>query len=253
MPLFGPPNVERLKAKKDIQGLADALAYQKDARLRNDAARALGELADARAVEPLFLALSDADAPVRDSAGQALMRVGLPAASRLVATLRNPRSPLRVAAARLLGGIGGSEAMQALLEAADDPDWHVREAATEALGSFRDAKAIKALLVGLKDLDWNVCAAAARALGRLKEASAVIRLVETLKHAHPEVRQATREALAKMGEAAIEPLFPAFKDWDPEVRQAAADTLYAITGQDFGVDLGAWQDWWEARKKSLAH
>lgn len=29
-PLFGPPNVERLKAKGDVKGLIRALHYQKD-------------------------------------------------------------------------------------------------------------------------------------------------------------------------------------------------------------------------------
>ena len=30
MGLFGPPNVEKLKAKSDIDGLIKALAYEKD-------------------------------------------------------------------------------------------------------------------------------------------------------------------------------------------------------------------------------
>jgi HEAT repeat protein len=252
MPLFGPPNVDKLKGKKDIEGLIDVLIHQKDARLRDVAARALGELADARSVEPLFAALLDADTSVRESATLALARVGAPAAPKLVAALRNPRSSLRTVSAKLLGSIGGEAPLQALIEATDDPDWHVREAAMESLGSFKDARAIQTLLVGLKDLDWNVCAAAARALGKLKETSAVMRLVETLKYPRQEVRQAVREALAKMGESAIEPLFPAFKDWDLDVRQAAADILYAITGKDFGLDLDAWRDWWEARKKTLS-
>jgi len=31
MPLFGPPNVEKLKAKRDVKGLIKALGYQKGA------------------------------------------------------------------------------------------------------------------------------------------------------------------------------------------------------------------------------
>lgn len=42
---FGPPDVEALKAKKDVDGLVKALAH-KDWRVRRDAAQALGDLAD---------------------------------------------------------------------------------------------------------------------------------------------------------------------------------------------------------------
>ena len=57
MPLFGPPNVDKLKAKRDVKGLSRALSYQKDDEVRRRAAKALGEIGDAQAVEPLTAAL----------------------------------------------------------------------------------------------------------------------------------------------------------------------------------------------------
>jgi hypothetical protein len=53
MPLFGPPNASKLKAKSDVPGLIKALDFKKDPLVRRDAAVALGELGDPRAVEPL--------------------------------------------------------------------------------------------------------------------------------------------------------------------------------------------------------
>ena len=44
MPLLGPPDVEKLKAKKDVKGLIKALRYEKDVKVRYSAAVALGQL-----------------------------------------------------------------------------------------------------------------------------------------------------------------------------------------------------------------
>lgn len=41
MPLFGPPNIEKLLAKKNIQGLIRAMDYKKDTEVRCQAAEAL--------------------------------------------------------------------------------------------------------------------------------------------------------------------------------------------------------------------
>ena len=59
MSLFGPPDVDKLKAKGDIKGLIKALGYQRDWQVRVSAARALGEIGDARAVEALIGALGE--------------------------------------------------------------------------------------------------------------------------------------------------------------------------------------------------
>jgi HEAT repeat protein len=58
MGLFGPPDVEKMKAKKDDNGLIRALRYQKGFQVRVSAA-ALGEIGDHRAIEPLIATLKD--------------------------------------------------------------------------------------------------------------------------------------------------------------------------------------------------
>ena len=50
--LFGPPNVKELESKGDVEGLIKALGYKKDRQVQFGAARALGKIGDARAVEP---------------------------------------------------------------------------------------------------------------------------------------------------------------------------------------------------------
>lgn len=71
----GKPNIEKLKAKKDIEGLIKALKH-KDKTVRSDAACALGDTGDARAVELLIKALKDEYWGVRNAAALALASTG---------------------------------------------------------------------------------------------------------------------------------------------------------------------------------
>jgi hypothetical protein len=66
-----------------------------------------------------------------------------------------------------------------------------------------------------------------------------------------EARQAAAEALGEMGPAAVEAvpaLIGALGDSNDEVRQAAAEALQTVTGQNFGEDAKAWEQWWEQRR-----
>jgi len=66
------PDVNELREKKDVEGLIRALGYERSWHVRVNAAEALGELKDSRAVEPLLQALRDEDSGVRWSASAAL-------------------------------------------------------------------------------------------------------------------------------------------------------------------------------------
>ena len=76
MGLFGPPNIEKMKAKCDIDGLIKALDYQKDPGVRRAAAEALGDLKEARSVGLLIVALKDENNSVRCNAANALGKIG---------------------------------------------------------------------------------------------------------------------------------------------------------------------------------
>ncbi len=85
--IFGPPDVEKMVTRKSVKGLARALSYPKDSDVRARAARALGEMGDPRAAEPLVASLSDEDADVRGAAADALAKIGAPALEPLVTAL----------------------------------------------------------------------------------------------------------------------------------------------------------------------
>ncbi len=76
MGLFGlfKPNVWKMGAKEDVEGLIKALKHR-NYRVRKNAALVLGDLKDKRAVEPLTRALKDKDQDVRKKAAEALDRI----------------------------------------------------------------------------------------------------------------------------------------------------------------------------------
>lgn len=62
MPLFGSPNVEKMKAKRDVDGLIQVFSEKKknyEVELRLAAIRALGDLGDLRALFPLIYYLEE--------------------------------------------------------------------------------------------------------------------------------------------------------------------------------------------------
>ncbi|MEN6516630.1 MAG: HEAT repeat domain-containing protein [Methanospirillum sp.] len=56
---FGTPDIHVLECRRDVEGLIKALGYEKGPHVRHEAAMALGEIGDARAVEVLIAALTD--------------------------------------------------------------------------------------------------------------------------------------------------------------------------------------------------
>ena len=75
MPLFGPPNIEKLKEKRDVTGLLKALDHR-DTATRLNAEHALNELGTEIA-EPLArAALSAWTAKVRHAATEELRKLG---------------------------------------------------------------------------------------------------------------------------------------------------------------------------------
>ena len=71
MPLFGSPNIEKLKAQGNVNGLIKALDYKKDVTVRMTAAKELGQIGDTRAVVPIITALGDKNLSVRKVAIEA--------------------------------------------------------------------------------------------------------------------------------------------------------------------------------------
>lgn len=100
------PNVDQMKAKKDVAGLIKALKH-KDGQVRGNAAYALGGIRDKRAVEPLIEALRDEASIVGYSAAISLGEIrDVRAIEPLVVALKGKNGPVRERAAEALDKLG---------------------------------------------------------------------------------------------------------------------------------------------------
>jgi hypothetical protein len=164
MPLFGPPDVAKLRAKGDVTGLIKALTHGQRspeasaATVRWSAAEALGTIGDIRAVEPLVAALRDRDKDVRWAGARSLAAIrDRRAVEPLITALRDQDRDVRIAAVQALGTIGDPRAVGPLMAILDqDPhDW-VRMVAADALErlgvpGMQGRPQSRALLAALRD------------------------------------------------------------------------------------------------------
>lgn len=158
------PNVEKLAAKSDVEGLIAALSYAQHGHDSDDArtaaanvvrgaVAALAQIGDPRAVAPLietfadnaggaFGFTSDRDISARSLEPVALAKFGPAAIDPLLSTLRQGIPRMRAIAAVALGLIGDARAVPALLEAGDYP-----QQAIWALGTIGgDDQVVEALI-----------------------------------------------------------------------------------------------------------
>jgi hypothetical protein len=119
-----------------IEPLVDALE-DKHILVRVEAAKALGKIGDTRAVEPLIEVLQSLAGP----ASEALGRIGDPmAVEPLIEILRHPQPLIQVSAAEALGEIGDARALDPLAQVIEDGKPFVREAAENAIEKIKSNK-----------------------------------------------------------------------------------------------------------------
>ena len=135
--LFGPPNIDKLKTKGNVEGLIAALNYKKDPTIRRDAAKALGEMGDSRAVEPLIeIARSSDGKELRMLAIDSLGKLGDPrAVEPLLALLSSSSSVVYPNAEKALKNIG-SPAVAILITTLSNSDRRMRNQAAKMLTAF---------------------------------------------------------------------------------------------------------------------
>jgi uncharacterized membrane protein YhaH (DUF805 family) len=182
-----------------------------------------------RDVTKSFAALRHRDVSVRKSAAKELGEIGdSRAVEPLMAVLRGNDGSVVTEAVRALGKIG-APAVEPLLAALTDADSSVRERAARALYNSRrrEPRAVEPLLVALKDANRSVRFWATGALGEVGDARAVNPLtVVMLKDKDKGLRARAAEALGKIGDArAAKSLSAALKDDDEGVRTRAARAL----------------------------
>ncbi len=236
--LFGQPNIENLKAKKDISGLLKALEYPKEVVIRQKAAEVLGELGNTEAIPSLVDALEDAEVEVRCAVCKALGQLKNEQAIKpLVTALKDKKAVVRQAVSNALGQIGSAQAVKSLITALNDKDANVREEAARALGQIGDARAIKPLITALTEHN-GLEQAVAFALKKLGK-PAISPLIALLKHNDQAIRNKASLTLEKLGKSATSSLVPVLISENDDARHCAADLLEKFGWQPTKDEFGA--------------
>lgn len=187
-------------------------------RVREQAAKTLGELRDPQAVQGLILVCRDRDGAVKSAAAEALGKIGdARAVPTLIKLFKDTSKIVRETAGTALMYIG-KESIDALLESLKDPHFVVRCHGVRALGGMttdyqmgkvwnREGRVVDALIEMLKDPDRAVREDATIALGNIGDPRAVDALMEAMKDG-----AVKRHAIASLGMIGDPKAFPPVLD-----------------------------------------
>jgi cyclophilin family peptidyl-prolyl cis-trans isomerase/HEAT repeat protein len=234
--------LSRALAARGLGALKDASALEPLARLAQDreagvviaALRALAALGDARGVAHAAAALGHAEALVKAEALAAL--AALPPdrslRARVVPFAGHELPWIRAAALPALARIDREEFALVLSGMDADPEWSVRAALAAALGEVADDVSVGRLLGMLKDEDVRVLPAVLQALRKSRGNDAVPTLRQHLAHPDARVRATAAEALGELRPAGLsQELAAAYKqshqDSEPDARLSILAALAA--------------------------
>ncbi|MHC4712875.1 MAG: HEAT repeat domain-containing protein [Planctomycetota bacterium] len=238
----------RLLGKSGGEGVYEVLAAALDddsMTIRIAAAKALSELGDARAVEPLIAIVTTGSKAIygQDVEVCAVMKAlgelrDARAVAPIVTMLSREDAYTAGAAAEALGAIGSTEAVKPLVKALGHDKESVRVKAAEALGRIRDAVAVAPLVAALADKEESVSDAAGQALIRIADQESVDLLRKALRSKSKTVRAAVAKALGATGDGQVlAPLTDCLADPEVSVRKAAVWGLRAIESDESNAIL----------------
>jgi HEAT repeat protein len=259
MGLFGPPNIERMKADKNVPGLIKALRHKQEP-IRQAAIDALVYIFQNSTVskrKSFIQALEKSGwQPSNDALGAVYwivmgqadkcVSIGAPAVESLIIELKDEHSQKRYLVTEALGKIGDARAVEPLIATLKDK--HLRWPAVRALKELGDARSVEPLVtILMKDGDGYIRSDAAKALVKIG-LKATDMLIATLRNEHADARSRAAEVLGEIGDArAVEPLVGLLKDKVSSVRYAAATALDQLNWQpDNNVSGAAY--WIQKRK-----
>lgn len=180
------PNIGKMKAKGDVEGLIKALRYKKDWVVGAEATDALIEIVDDRtvgAIEPLIQTLKDECESVREHAVMVLEEIAQAAVEPLIQAMKDKNMYVRDGAARALGDVGDERAVAPLIQALRDENKDVHCSASVALEKIGDKGAVEPLILInelLRNKDKYTRMETARALPGIKDKRVAKALIEVI-------------------------------------------------------------------------
>lgn len=246
-----------IQSRESAADLVHVLTTDESPAVRHAAAMALCQLKDPESI-PSLLQFAQTFPKLSISIGEGIFRMGRDGVPRLIKSLEEGDSGLRVMAIDLLGRLGDPRSARPLVKGLSHPDERVRTAAARSLGNLHDrrvelplrqaltrensATVIAALLRSLAVLgcDYesseflpflshiaaNCREAACQLMGRYGDIRAAGTFVHLLKDAEPTVRREAALALGLLASPqALSPLVQVLDDPSDHVRAAACRAL----------------------------
>lgn len=197
--LFGPPNIYKLKDKRDVKGLIKLLSSADDQQKRAIVG-VLGDLGDSKAVEPLIQLLKTTD-----------------------------NRDLRLSALVALAETGDPRAADVFLDHLTSDDISFRSWAIQGFEKVQDPRSVKPILTCLTDKrNSGLLDSIEKALTRQGE-GAISGLYDALNHHESKIRFRATQALAMMrSEEALDALIRALGHERKEVRSTVLDYPTAV-------------------------
>lgn len=127
-----------------VDPLIEALT-DNEGTVRKYAAALLGRLGDARAIEPLGMALYDLHHEVGKASAEALTNFGVSSFEILVEALDHPEMWIRIHSVDVLPKIKEPRVALVLLEMLKDPEREVKQHVIDAMGELKDVRTLPAL------------------------------------------------------------------------------------------------------------
>jgi uncharacterized ferredoxin-like protein len=228
------PDIWRLQANGDIQGLIRALEAD-DSALRRRAAAALRTLSAIEAAPTLKRVLdTEPDPETRSSMLAAL-------ASLEMATRGVAEAPISSTSARTTPQ---SQAIEALVFQLSSSEPKQAITAALKLAKLKDMRAVEPLIVQFNNqlVPAKARLLIAEALLELDSAPGDVAVLGALRHAKASIRRSAATVLGQMqGDWAVDPLAQALNDDDESVREAAQTALEAIDTADARAALTAYK------------
>jgi len=236
---LGRPDVERMKASRNINGLIRALHYKKNSQSADDldipttAAFALGELGDNAAVESLIEALDHPSYFVQNAAAIALGRIGDGRAVEPLTRLLSAKD--------LWVKQTTTEALNRRNNAWDTSPWPLQllfnhlivRNALEALRAINDKRSFEAAIIAL-----GICDNSVELVATLKKRGFIdkdSKLNDGLTERISASRLAVVQLLSDLGDSrALSPLRELLACRDKEVQRAASEAIMNISASQPG-------------------
>jgi HEAT repeat protein len=226
------------------QGLADygeeSIPYLLNAlgdgdwRVRKTSVESFLKIGGKKIIDTLISALAIQDnAGSRNSAIEALTRIGKEAVPFLINSFKGAHHDMRKFIVDILGEIGDRRAVPILIDALSDTDDNVRASAVEHLGKMGDEDAIAPLLEVLKGKELWLSYPAAEALGNIGDIRALEPLLDALKE--KPIREAALKGLGALGDKrAVGPMMEYLREPSRSIRETALQSLIEISRKNPG-------------------